>query len=217
MNLDLNLRGPHSSVNIYPRRVSWPVSHRASDRGAPMIRGWLWASAVALIVLGSSATVFAQSRGRTDGPEGSEYGKGGYRRLGGEEFSLAVEWGAAIESDSGYSGTPMFVGGTMSYWGTEWFLIDLSGNYLFSSKKVDILLGPRFRTATWPVSFNVGFKAGPIFLPDNRVRFGIAPQAGFDLLLERHLILGISYAPDIPLGDGGGVSHRIFMTIGYRF
>jgi hypothetical protein len=180
-----------------------------------MIR--LSAGAVALVVLGSSASGFAQSRGRTDGPEGSEYGKGGYSSLGSGYFSLAVDWGTSIESDSNYSGTRMFVGGTLSYWGTDWFLVDLSGAYLFSSKKYDVLLGPRFRTATWPVSFNVGFKAGAIVLPDNQVRFGIAPQAGFDLLVERHLILGISYAPDIPLGDGGGVAHRIFMTIGYRF
>jgi hypothetical protein len=181
-----------------------------------MIRRSLWVGALALAVLGLSTPVFAQSRGRTDGPEGSEYGKGGYNRLGGN-FSLAIDWGAAIESDNTYTGSPLFVGLTASYWATDYFLLDASANYLLSSKKFDLLVGPRFRTVTWPVSFSVGFKAGPIFLPNNAVRFGISPQAGFDLLLERHLILGVGYAPDIPLGDGGGVAHRIFMTVGYRF
>src|SRR6266849_4177515 len=128
-----------------------------------MIRRSLWVGVIALAMLGLATDVFAQSRGRTDGPEGSEYGKGGYNRLGGaQQFSLALDWGAAIESDNTYTGSPLF-------------------------------------------------------LPNNNVRFGISPQAGFDFMLERHVILGIGYAPDIPLGDGGGVAHRIFMTIGYRF
>ncbi len=184
-----------------------------------MIRTGLWASAAAAAVLGFSAASLAQSRGRTDDPEGSEYGKGGYQRIGGaQQFSLAFDWGAAVESDTRrYGGAPLFFGLTASYWMTDWFLLDASANYLLSSKKFDLLLGPRFRTVTWPISFVVGLKAGPIFFNDNSVRFGIAPQAGFDLMLERHVILGLSYEPDIPLGDDGGVSHRIFMTIGYRF
>jgi hypothetical protein len=184
-----------------------------------MIRTGLWASAAALAMLVCSTAAQAQSRGRTDDPEGSEYGKGGYRRIGGaQQFSLAFDWGAAIESDSRrYDGTPLFFGLTASYWTTDWFLLDASANYLLSSKKFNLLLGPRFRTVTYPVSFVVGLKAGPIFLNDNSVRFGISPQAGFDMMLERHVLLGINYSPDIPLGDGGGVSHRIYMTIGYRF
>jgi hypothetical protein len=183
-----------------------------------MIRRQPWAGAVLLAALGFATPALAQSRGRTDGPEGSEYGKGGYRRLSGaEQFSLAIDWGAAIESDSGYNGSPMLFGLTASYWGADWFLIDVSSNYLLSSKKFDLLVGPRFRTVTYPVSFSVGVKAGPIFLPNNSVRFGVAPQVGFDLLLERHAILGIAYAADVPLSGGGGVAHRIFMTIGYRF
>lgn len=184
-----------------------------------MIRKRFWAGTAALAVLSVGAAANAQSRGRTDGPEGSEYGKGGYQRLGGaQQFSIAFDWGAAIESDTRrYDGTPLFFGLTASYWMTDWFLLDASGNYLLSSKKFNLLVGPRFRTVTYPVSFVVGLKAGPIFFNNNTVRFGISPVAGFDLLLERHVLLGINYAPDIPLGDDGGVSHRIFMTIGYRF
>jgi hypothetical protein len=182
-----------------------------------MIRPQLGLGALLLAALTASLPALAQSRGRTDGPEGSEYGKGGYRGLGGEQFSLAFEWGASIEADSKYSNAPLFVGITASYWNTDWFLLDVSSEYLISSKKYNILLGPRFRSVTYPVSFSIGLKAGPIFIPDDGVRFGISPQVGADLLLERRIILGLGYAPDIPLGGGGGVAHRIFMTIGYRF
>ena len=99
----------------------------------------------------------------------------------------------------------------------EWFLLDASANYLLSSKKFDVLLGPRFRTVTYPLSFVVGLKLGPIFFNDNSVRLGVSPQAGLDVMVERHLLLGLSYAPDIPLSSDGGISHRILMSVGYRF
>jgi hypothetical protein len=165
--------------------------------------------------------VQAQDRGRTDGAEGSEYGKGGYQRAGGgTRFSLELNWGAAIEGSSteGFStgGAPLFVGGTASYWSTDWFLIDLSGAYIFPSKKGEILLGPRFRSLSYPVSFTFAAKAGPIFIPNLGARFGISPQVGADLFMENRLLLGLSYAPDIALGSGG-ITHRISMNIGYRF
>lgn len=173
--------------------------------------GALWLAAVT-----TSLPALAQSRGRTDGPEGSEYGKGGYSGFGGQQFSLTFDWGASIEADSKYNNAPLFVGITASYWSTDWFLLDVSPAYLISSKKFNILLGPRFRSVTYPVSFSIGLKAGPIFLNDGAVRFGLSPQVGGDLLFERRIILGLAYAPDIPLG-GGGVAHRISMSIGYRF
>jgi hypothetical protein len=167
--------------------------------------------------------VQAQERGRTDSPEGSEYGKGGYRPAGsGTRFSLEANWGAAIESNGeGFptDGTPLFVGGTASYWNTDWFLIDLSGAYIFTSKKGEILVGPRFRSMGYPISFSFAAKAGPIFIPNLGTRFGVSPQVGADVFMESRLILGLSYAPDIALGSGasGGVTHRISLNIGYRF
>ncbi len=170
-------------------------------------------------MLGLSIAAPAQSRGRNDGSQDSEYGKGGSQQIGGApHFSLAFDWGAVIESDTRrYNGAPLFLGLTASYWTTDWFLLDASANYLLSSKKFDLLLGPRFRTVTYPFSFAVGLKAGPIFFNDSSVRLGISPQAGFDLILEGHVLLGLSYAPDIPLGGDGGVSHRILIGVGYRF
>jgi len=169
-------------------------------------------------MLGLSVTAPAQARERSEGLQGSEYGKGGSERIGvAQQFSLAFDWGVAIESDGQrYNGAPLFLGLTASYWTTDWFLLDASANYLLSSKKFDLLFGPRFRTVTYPFSFVVGLKAGPIFFNDSSVRLGISPQAGFDLVLQHLVLLGLSYAPDIPLGDGG-VSHRILMSIGYRF
>lgn len=180
-----------------------------------MIRKQLGLCVLIVAAIAFSAPALAQGRGRTDGPENSEWGKGGYSSASSNRFSLALDWGAAIEHDSGYNGTPLFVGGTVSYWSTDWFALDLSSAYLLSSKKVDVLMGPRFRTVTYPVTLGFALKAGPIFLNGGTVRFGISPQVSLDLLLDRHLIFALGYAADIPFSSGG-VASRIFMTLGYR-
>jgi hypothetical protein len=166
-------------------------------------------------VLAGPAAALAQERGRTDGPEGSEYGKGGYSRAGGGNFSLGLDWGAALEGGPA-SGPPLFVGVTAGYWGDEWFVLEASGAYLLNSERVNLLVGPRFRTAFWPVSFSVGLKAGAITSPAQGLRFGLSPELGFDTVVGDHVLLGLGYALDLPLG-GLGAAHRIFMKIGYRF
>lgn len=163
-------------------------------------------------LLGSSVG-WAQERGRTDGPEGSEYGKGGYEKHGGGSFSVQADLGAAIQD--GATGVPLYGGATASFWASDWFLLDLSGGYLGPNGKVNVLAGPRFRTATWPISGTLGLKAGAIFTRSG-LRFGLSPQAGADLLFHDRFLLGLNYAPDIAIG-GDGVAHRIFMSIGYRF
>ncbi|MBX7098366.1 MAG: hypothetical protein K1X89_11685 [Myxococcaceae bacterium] len=171
--------------------------------------------AVAAVLL--SATAFAQDRGRTDGPENSEWGKGGYDKPLSGSFSLAFDFGGAINNTPlGGSGAPLYMGGTASYWMTDWFLMDLHGSYAFNSQRFHGLLGPRFRTATWPVSGSLGLRAGIITDPLAGVRFGLSPIAAVDMMFNRHLIAGLEGAIDIPIA-GNGVTYRIGLNIGWRF
>jgi hypothetical protein len=182
------------------------------------------ALALAVSLFGGAAQ--AQERGRTDGPEGSEYGKGGYSRapLGGN-FSIQLDWGGAVLDNGANGGTPMVIGGTLTFWQDDWFLLDLSGAYLANGKRTDLLIGPRFRTPYWPVSLSLGLKAGAIFFPQvldtsSTVRFGLSPQVGLDLLFNDKIPLGLNYALDIPIGTPAGVdliAHRIYLSVGYRF
>lgn len=172
------------------------------------------------VICSMSATAFGQARGRTDGPEGSEYGKGGYSRSGSGTFSLTLDWGASMSSSgplAGQSaGPPLFVGLTGSLWFDEWFVLDLSPSYQANDGRLNLLVGPRFRTVGWPVSAHAGLQAGPIIDPDVGVRFGLSPQVGLDTVLGDHYLMGLSYALDVPLG-GDALNHRLFMKLGYRF
>ena len=181
--------------------------------------------AVALLALGP-LSVGAQERGRTDGPEGSEYGKGGYQDLNGGQFSLEFNWGAAVNQGTSPAGAPegppLFLGATASFWGDDWYQLDLSGAYVLDGGRLNLLVGPRFRTYGYPLSLHAGLKAGAIFIPEVGVRFGLSPQVGADLLIGNRddIILGLAYALDIPLpawSDGRNNTHRVFMSLGYRF
>jgi hypothetical protein len=184
----------------------------------------VWGAFALLAVIPLSAS--AQERGRTDGPEGSEYGKGGYESLDEHRFSLELHWGAAVNQESSPvgapEGPPLFLGLTASFWGDDWFQLDFTGAYVLDGGRLDLLVGPRFRTYGYPLSFHAGLKAGAIFVPEVGVRFGLSPEVGADLVLgyRENILLGLGYALDIPLParlDGAGNTHRVFMTVGYRF
>lgn len=176
---------------------------------------WRWA-----VVCGSllTLTASAQERGRTDGPEGSEYGKGGYEARREGRFSLGLDFGASMISNpvANRVGPPIFAGLTVSFWGDDWFVVDASGAYLLDSQRIDILVGPRFRTAFYPVSAHIGLKAGTVISPTSGLRFAISPQIGGELLLADKLIMGLNYNVDVPIW-ADAVAHRVYMTMGYRF
>jgi hypothetical protein len=184
----------------------------------------VWGAVVLLAAVPLPA--LAQERGRTDGPEGSEYGKGGYSRPSGGQFSLEFNWGAAVNQEApprdAPDGPPLFLGVTASFWADDWFLLDFSSSYVLDGGRLNLLVGPRFRTFGYPLSLHVGLRAGAIVIPEVGLRFGLSPQVGADLLLgsRDNIIMGLSYAPDIPLPveiDGGGITHRLFLSLGYRF
>lgn len=181
----------------------------------------LWGAAALAAAVVAPLSAGAQPRGRTDGPEGSEYGKGGYSRAMDSHFSLELNWGAAFAPNMSEpvssSGPPLFLGATASIWGDDWYQLDFSGAYVLRSGQVNLLVGPRFRTYGFPVSLNAGLKAGAFLVPDEGLRFGLSPQVGLDLLVaDDRIVFGLGYALDIPIAIRG-ITHRIFMNVGYRF
>jgi hypothetical protein len=176
------------------------------------------ATLVAILALLGPATGLAQERGRTDGAEGSEVGKGGYTPAGGaSRFSLELVWGGAFARERVDGGAPLFAGLNAAYWADDWFLVELSGQHLLHNGSTNIYVGPRLRTPFYPISGSIGLKAGGIIVKDVGIRFGISPQIGADLLLRERVMLGLHYALDVPFGHREALAHRLFMSVGYRF
>ena len=181
------------------------------------------ALAVCLSVLAiAAAPCVAQESGRTDGPEGSEYGKGGYSSPGGaRDFSLSLQFGGALQSDQSDGaryGAPLFGGITATFWPSDWVVFDLSGAYVASGRRYNGLAGPRFRVPFfYPMALSAGFQAGVMVLKDAGVRFGVSPNAMLDFEVTRRVLVGLGYALDVPVSDGAGVVQRVFLSMGYRF
>lgn len=179
---------------------------------------WMRGLSLLAVLVGSWA--LAQERGRTDGPEGSEYGKGGYSRASSGRFSFQLNFGAALGENNYLSGVgrvPLMAGLTATFWGDEWIVVDLDGIYNFQQSRIHALIGPRFRTGFWPVSLWAGLKAGPTITAGEGVRFSLTPTVGADMMVGDHLLAGLGYAFDIQFGASAYSTHRIFMSVGYRF
>lgn len=179
-----------------------------------------WVVGVLVSALAPSVAL-AQPRGRTDGPEGSEYGKGGYSGASDGQFGLTFDWGAAVVPDAGDADDPpLFVGATATYGASDWIALDLSGAYLIGAERFNLVLGPKFRTWGGPLTFSAGLQAGAIFLDNDQLRFGLVPKAGIELGIgdNENILAGLNYALDIPLsGEGDDLAHRFYMSVGMRF
>jgi hypothetical protein len=173
---------------------------------------------VCLAVLGSG-NALAQDRGRTDGPEGSEIGKGGYTSgpggLGG--FSLTLDGGGAITIKNGQFSPPLYAGLTASFWDADFYRIDLSGFYVPDPKLWGVLLGPSFHTTTWPIAFSAGFQAGLHIPHEGAVNFIISPRVGMDWITTSHFQLGVFANFDINLANFDFSIIRVGLSIGWRF
>ena len=165
---------------------------------------------------------FAQDRGRTDGPEGSEVGKGGYTRAsgGGGAFSLQLDGGGAFTVKGGQFSPPLFVGATATYWGTDYYRLDLSGAYVPGKDSFHVweaLVGPSFRAMMYPLGFSLGLQAGAFIPSQGDTRFILSPRVGMDFLVESHLQAGLNANYDITLGDIDLSIVRVYLSVGYRF
>jgi hypothetical protein len=164
---------------------------------------------------GRPSPACAEERGRTDGPEGEEIGKGGYEPAGDGHLFLGLQWGAALSDDDDDRGAPLFIGGAAQYWLDDWLQLEAGADYVWRTKSTNVLVGPKFRATFEPLSLCLGLEAGAIFISGDGARFLLSPTAGADLLLGRHLLVGLYYAFDAAIG-ADQLTHRIFLALGIR-
>jgi hypothetical protein len=190
--------------------------------GEPDMSNTRWMLAlVSLAALLAAPPSGAQSRGTTTGPEGSEIGKGGYVPASGGpgSFSLQLDGGGAFPVEGSFS-PPLFVGATATYWGTEYYRLDLSGAFIPATDAVDVwqaLVGPSFRTISYPLGFSLGLQAGVQVPTEGDTRFVLSPRAGIDFLVEERILVGLSANYDFVVDDNDRSIVRTYLSVGYRF
>lgn len=162
---------------------------------------WTWM----ILVLGLAAGAGAKEPepGRTDGPEGSEYGKGGYQRhhtgggyyLDGYFGSASVDWeGLRAQSD-------LIAGFDAGYMVEDWLAFQVGYGYITDQKIGLYSLGMRSSYDAEP--FNYYFTLGAeVFSPDQGdSQFGLVPGVGAEMMLNDRLRVGLGYQHDFIFAD----------------
>ena len=167
---------------------------------------WTW-MALALCLAGGAWAAESEP-GRTDGPEESEYGSGGYWRYRtAGQFFVEGYFGAAVvdieddETGKDVAETDLVSGVDVGYMVEDWLAFQMGYGYISDQKTGLFSLGMRSMYNLEP--FNYYFSLGAeLYSPDGGDdKFGIVPGVGAEMVLSDHLRVGLGYQHDFVFAD----------------
>ena len=164
---------------------------------------WIW-----LLLVVAAAGAGADEPGRTDGPEGSEYGKGGYNFLGGDGSLYLEGYFGAAQVDikpegagDNSSQTDLHFGLNVGYQFDYWLSFRAGFGHITEQKINLYSAGVRGSYDQEPINYFLSLDA-EIFAPDvGDSRFGIVPGVGVEAVISDHLSVGLSYQHDFIFSD----------------
>ena len=180
------------------------------------MRAWTAAAAVTLWAAGALAA--DPPPGRTDGPEGSEIGKGGYRLAGTPgTWSVAPFLGAAMVESDGDSETDLMYGLNVGWRTEDW--LGVHASYAFIQDQETSLFGVGVRNILEyePFNYHLSLDAELYAPSEGDTSFGIAPGAGAEVLLTDNLSLGLQYQRDFIFSDEPIGINRFTARVAFRF
>ncbi len=184
-----------------------------------MIR-WIIIAALAL-----STAVYAEPKlERTDGPENSEYGKGGYSYFRSDgNFYVEGFIGSAVvdieddEAGIDFSQTDLITGISAGYMVENWLGFQL-GYARISDQNTNFYSGG-VRSAFNREPFNYYFSLdAEIYAPEvGDDRFGIAPGVGAEVILNDHVRAGLHFQHDFIFADEAISINRFTAKLQFDF
>ena len=186
---------------------------------------WIWLVAGAVMVLGTAVGAAEPEPGRTDGPEGSEIGTGGYTsyRTLGQFYAEGFFGSAAIDiekagSDESISNTDLLAGINLGYMVEDWLAVQVGYGQIDADQKIGLYsIGMRNSVNTEPFSYFFSFDA-EIFSPDvGDSHFGLVPGVGADLVLHENVQLGVRAQRDFIFSDDNITVTRFAARLQFKF
>ncbi len=178
---------------------------------------------LALMMTASTAMAAEPEPGRTDGPEGSEYGKGGYQsgRAPGRFF---VEWrygAATLESEDGNveeSSTDLVSGLNVGYLLDDHIGLQLGLSHIASDPSANLYsIGMRNSLGLEPFNYFFMLDA-ELYSPDGgSSKFGIAPGVGAEMVLNDKLQVGLRFQHDFIFADDTISINRFTARVQFNF
>ncbi len=177
-----------------------------------------------LAILALAVPTFADDEGRTDGPEGSEYGKGGYRywSTGGAYFVEGFVGAAVVDieddnSDLETSQTDLFTGVNAGYMVEDWLAFQLGFGHISDQKTNLFSAGMRSSYDLEPFSYSFSLDT-ELYSPDvGSSKFGIAPGVGAEMHLSKHLQVGLRFQHDFIFADDNISINRFSGRVQFQF
>ena len=165
---------------------------------------------ITIAVLALATGAFAEAEpGRTDGSEGSEYGKGGYwhnAQYG--RFYTEGFMGAAVVDFEGkgfnavqFSQTDIISGLNAGYMIEDWLAFQLGFAHI-SDQDINLYSGGiRSAFATEPFNYYFSLDAELYSPSRGDDRFGVVPGVGAGAILHEHLRVGLRFQHDFIFAD----------------
>lgn len=181
------------------------------------------AAALVLIGLAGVSGVMAQEA-RTDGPEGSEIGYGGYPWQNSGQLFVEGMFGAAaidIEPEGGgpdVSQTDLISGVSVGYLMEDWLGFQVGYGHIGGDQKTNLYsAGVRNMLNYEPINAFLSLDA-ELYSPDvGDTHFGIAPGVGAEVMLTQRLRVGLKYQRDLIFADDNISLHRFAANLHFRF
>ena len=164
---------------------------------------------IAMLGLATATFAGAPEAGRTDGPEGSEYGRGGYHhgaqygRFYTEGFvgAAPVDFEAEGLNGLGLAETDIIAGINAGYMIEDWLAFQLGFGHI-SDQAINLYSGGvRSAYATEPFNYYFSLDA-ELYSPNGGDdHFGIVPGVGVEVILSHRLRVGLRYQHDFIFSD----------------
>ncbi len=156
---------------------------------------------IALLALAAGAQ--AATPGRTDGPEGSEYGKGGYHHKAqyGRFYTEGFLGAAMVERDAADTETNLVTGLNVGYMVEEWLAFQVGFAHILEQDTNLYVGGVRSAYVTRPFNYYFSLDA-ELYSPEiGDASFGIVPGVGAEVVLSDRLRAGLSFQRDFIFAD----------------
>ena len=178
-----------------------------------------------LAVAAAPALAAEPQPGRTAGPEGSEYGKGSYSGWGSDgRFFAEGTFGAAVvdveseDSSVKRSATDMVTGLNLGYMLDDRIGLQLAFSNIAADERAALYgFGIRNSLGLEPFNYFLTLDA-EIYSPDvGSSKFGIAPGAGAELVVNDNLSVGFRFEHDFIFADDMISINRFTARVQYGF
>ena len=171
---------------------------------------WIWLACVLGLGLAMGASAREPEPGRTDGPEGSEIGQGGYPwyRTPGQFYvegvmgaaTVDIEWedGSLEDTDT----TDMLGGVVLGYMTEDWLAFQVGYSRIMADEAIDLYtIGLRNSVDMEPFNYYFTLDAGLFSPSGGDTHFMVSPGVGAEAVLTEWLRLGLSFQRDFVFSD----------------